>query len=73
MLKHNIIVYSNISGSLISDMNVVSLLDKTYECSSHGDDIIVRMRREYHNSFRERCRWYRTCTVICIRLSARPA
>ena len=61
-----------VSGCLVSNMNVMSLMHKTNEGSTHGNHIIVRMWREDEDCLREwQCR-YRSLAIICIRFSARP-
>ena len=73
VLENYVIMNGKVSGCLISDMYVMSLMHKTYEGSAHGNDIIVRMWREDEDSLREwQCR-YRSLAVVSIRFSARPS
>ena len=73
MLEHHIIVNGYITRSFICYVYIVSLLYKTYECTSHRNDVIVRMWRENDHLFRERCRRNRSCAVVSIRFSSRPS
>ena len=73
MLEDHIVMNSYITRGLICHMHVMTLLDKTDEGSSHGYDVIIRMRREYEDALRERIRRYRSCRIIGIRFSSRPS
>ena len=44
MLENHVVVYRHVSGSLVCDMHIMSLLYQTDEGTAHGDDVIVRMR-----------------------------
>ena len=54
MLKHYIVMHSHIPGSLVCHMHIMSVLHQAYEGTAHRDDVIIRMRREYHHPLRER-------------------
>ena len=70
---HFFIAYSNVSGSFVSHMYFMSLLNEAAQCTSHGDYIVIRMRREYHHAFREWFGTFRTIGIIGIRFATRPS
>ena len=51
----------------------MSLLYQTDECTSHRDDVVVRVRGENEHILRERCGRNRPCAVVSVRFSARPS
>ena len=54
-------------------MHIVFLLHQSSDGASHGDDIIVRMRREHYHSLWIRFCALRTGTVVDIGFSSRPS
>ena len=54
VLENHIIVNSKVSGGLVGNVNIVSLVNKADECTSHRDDIVIRMRRENEDLLRIR-------------------
>ena len=67
------IAYGNVTGSFVSYMHVMFLLYQTTDGASHGDNVIIGMRRKYDHTF-----WIGLCTlrtigVVSIRLAARPS
>ena len=67
------IAYGNVTGSFVSHMHVMFLLYQTTDGASHGDNVIIGMRRKYDHTF-----WIGLCTlrtigVVSIRLAARPS
>ena len=51
----------------------MSLFYQTDEGTAHGDDVIVRMRREDDHPLRERGGGDGTCGIVCVRFPSRPA
>ena len=68
-----IIQNGNISGCFISYMYIMALLYQTGKGTSHGNNVIVRMRTENQHPFRIWICPFRTGRVICIRFSSRPS
>ena len=54
VLKHHIVVNSKVSGGLVGNVNIMSLMNQADECTSHGNHIVIRMRRENENLLRIR-------------------
>ena len=53
-------------------MDVVAVLRKTSQSSAHGNNIVIRMRGEHHDSLRIWKRPFWTGRIVCVRFSARP-
>ena len=73
MLEDHVVMHGNVARSLVGHMDVVTLLNEADECSSHGYDVIVRVRGENEHILRERCGRNRPCAVVSVRFSARPS
>lgn len=43
------------------------------DCTTHGDYVIIGMRREYDDTFRIRFRTFGTISIVCIWFTARPS
>ena len=46
------VAYGNVTRRLIGYVNIVTLLHQSANGTTHGDDVIVRMRREHHYALR---------------------
>ena len=66
------IAYGNVTGSLVCHMHVMFLLYQTADSTAHRDDVIIRVRREYNDTFGIRFSTFGTIGVVCVRLAARP-
>ena len=73
VLENHIVVDGEVSGCLISHVDIVSLMNQADECTSHGNHIVIRMRRENEDLLRIRLGRDRPLAVIGIRFSARPS
>ena len=60
-----VVPHGNAAGGLVRHMYFMTLVAQSDECSAHGDDVVIRVRTEYHHAFGE-------CGIGIIRLSARP-
>ena len=67
-----LITYGNIAGSLVSYVHLMFLFYQTTECSTHGDYIIIWMRREDNHTFRVWFGTFRTVSIVSIRFATRP-
>ena len=67
------IAYGDIATGFIGYVYIVFLLYQPADGTAHGDDIVIRMGREYHNTLRIGFGSFRTIGVIGIRLAARPS
>ena len=62
------IAYGNVTGSFVSHMHVMFLLYQTTDGASHGDNVIIGMRRKYDHTLDralhaqdDRCRQHSAC------------
>ena len=70
--RYLLVTNGNVTASLVGDMHVVPLLHQATDGTSHGDDIIIRMWREHHDTFRVgQCALW-TIGIVSIGFAARP-
>ena len=66
------IAYCYISRSLVCNVHFVLLFNQSANSATHGNHIIIRMRRKNNNPFRERLGAFRAVSVISIGLTTGP-
>ena len=71
--NHFLIPYCNVTRCLISYMHFMFLLYQTANGTSHRNHVIIRMRRKYDNTFRERFGTFGTIRIVSIRFSTGPS
>ena len=67
------VTYGNVTGSFVSHVYVMLLFYQAADCTTHGDYVIIGMRREYDDTFRIRFRTFGTISIVCIWFTARPS
>ena len=70
---HFLIAYSYISGSFISYMHFMFLFHQPAKRSSHGNNVVVRVRRENYDTFRIWFGAFGTVSVVRVGFTARPS
>ena len=71
--EHLFVADSDVTTGLISHVNLVFLLHQTLEGTTHGDDIIVGVRREDNHTLLGGFRTLRTVAVVSIGFSTGPS
>ena len=71
--NHFLITYGNVTGSFVSYVYLMLLFYQAAEGSTHGDNVVIRMRREDNHTFRIRFGTFRTVGIISIRFATRPS
>ena len=66
------VAYSDVTRCLISYMYFMFLLYQTADSATHRDHIVIRVRREYNNTFWERFCTFGAIRIIRIRFTAGP-
>ena len=67
------VTYGNVTGSFVSHVYVMLLFYQAADCTTHGDYVIIGMRREYDDTFRIRFRTFGTIGIVRIRFTTRPS
>ncbi len=67
------VAYGNVTGGFVSHVYIMLLLYQTTDGTSHRDNVVIGMRREYNDPFRIRFCAFGTISIVCIRFAARPA
>ena len=67
------IAYGNVTGSFVSHMHVMFLFYQTTDGTSHRDNVVIGMRREYDHAFGIGLCTFGAIGVVCVRLAARPS
>ena len=68
-----LVIDSNVSRGLISDMHVMSVLNESVEGSTHGYDVVIGVGREDDHSLGKWESSLRTIAVVSIGLATRPS
>ena len=71
--NHFLITYGNVTGSFVSYVYLMLLFYQAAEGSTHGDNVVIRMRREDNHTFRIRFGTFRTISIVSIRFATRPS
>ena len=72
VLQNHIIMHGHVTRSLVGDMHIMSVLDKTNKRTTHRDHIVIGVGREDQHTLREGGRGDRTRRVIGVGLATRP-
>ena len=67
------VVNGDVARCFVGNMQVVTLVNKSLDCSTHRDNVVVGVRREHNNTLWEWLCTLRTICVVGIRLSAWPS
>ena len=73
MLEDHVVVDGKVPGGLVGHVDVMPLVDKADERTSHRDDIVVRMGRENQHFLREGRALHGTGRIVGGGLASRPA
>ena len=68
-----LVIDGNVSRGLVSDMHIVSVLDKSVESPTHGYDVVIGVGRENDHSLGKWESSLRTIAVVSIGLATRPS
>ena len=67
------VAYGNVTGGFVSHVYIMLLLYQTTDGTSHRDNVVIGMRREYDHAFGIGLCTFRAIGVVCVRLAARPS
>ena len=68
-----VVANGNVARCFVANVNFVTLVDEAFESAAHRDYVVVGVRREYDDAFREWVCTFRTVGVVGIWFSARPS
>ena len=68
-----VVANGNVARCFVANVNFVTLVDEAFESAAHRDYVVVGVRREYDDAFREWVCTFGTVGVVGIWFSSRPS